>query len=103
MIILQLKEQIKKKIIISVIKKFLSDENNSKYLPDNEWEEHQSDDGRTYWWNKITDDSSWTKPIVQSSNIDYIINTICSSIIDILISVDKRKIVLRRPPSCFVS
>jgi hypothetical protein len=91
----------KKNIIISVIKKFLSDENNSKYLQDNQWEKHQSDDGQTYWWNNITDVSTWTKP---NSNVDYIINTICSPLIDILISVDKRKIVLKKNPSCcFVS
>jgi hypothetical protein len=94
----------KKNIIISVIKKFLSHENNSKYLRDNQWEEHQSDDGQTYWWNNITDVSTWTKPIVQTSNIDYIINNICSPLIDILISVDKRKIVLKKNSSCcFVS
>ena len=86
---------IKKKIIISTITKFLSEQNN------NQWEEHQNENGITYWWNKITDDSSWTKPI---SNIDYIINTICPSLIDILISVDKREITLRKKPSCcFVS
>ena len=91
--------KIKKSIIISTIKNFLSDENN------NQWEEHQTEDGRTYWWNKITDDSTWSNPnISQNSNIDYIINTICPSLIDILISVDKRKIVLRKKPSCcFVS
>jgi hypothetical protein len=62
-------------------------------------EEHQTEDGRTYWWNKITDDSTWSNP-----NVDYIIDTICSPLIDILISVDKRKIVLRKKPSCcFVS
>ena len=83
----------KKNIIISVIKKFLSEKN------DNQWEEHQSDDDRTYWWNNISDISTWTKP-----NIDYIIDTICSPLIDILISVDKRKIVLTKNKSCcFVS
>ena len=34
---------------------------------------------------------------------DYIINIICPSLIDILISVDKRKIILRKKPSCFVT
>ena len=86
---------IKKTIVISAIKKFLSDENNH-------WEEHQSDDGRTYWWNKITDDSTWINPNI--ADVDYVINTICPSLIDILISVDKRKIILRKKPSCcFVS
>lgn len=86
---------IKKTIVISAIKKFLSDENN-------QWEEHQSDDGRTYWWNKITDISTWMNPNI--ADVDYVINTICPSLIDILISVDKRKIILRKKPSCcFVS
>ena len=26
------------------------------------WQEHESDDGRKYWWNSITGESSWIKP-----------------------------------------
>ena len=52
----------KKNIIISTIKKFLSDEN--------------------------------------YSNTDYITNNICPELIDILISVDKRKIIIKKKPSC---
>ena len=96
----------KKKIIISVIKKFLSEENNSKYLPFdvcNHWEEYQTENGVTYWWNNVTDRSSWVKPEYQNVNIDYIINTVCSKLIDILISVDKRKIIIKKKSFCYVS
>ena len=36
-------------------------------------------------------------------NKDYIINTICPELIDILVSVDKRKIMIRRNVSCLSS
>ena len=35
-------------------------------------------------------------------NIDYIINTICPELIDILISIDKRKIKIKQKMNCFI-
>ena len=33
-------------------------------------------------------------------NIDYIVNTICPELIDILVNVDKRKITIKKRISC---
>ena len=35
--------------------------------------------------------------------IDYIINNICPDLIDILVSVDKRKVVIKKKSKCLVS
>jgi len=35
-------------------------------------------------------------------NIDYIINTICPELVDILISIDKRKIKIKQKMNCFI-
>jgi hypothetical protein len=37
------------------------------------------------------------------SNIDYIIDNICPNLIDILVSVDKRKVVIKKKSKCLVS
>ena len=35
------------------------------------------------------------------NNTDYIVNTVCPELIDILISIDKRKIMIKKKASCF--
>lgn len=37
---------------------------NAKYNEEqeNQWEEHKTEHGHSYWWNKVTDESRWEKP-----------------------------------------
>jgi len=31
-------------------------------IPEDDWEQHTTDDGQVYYWNRVTNESSWEMP-----------------------------------------